>query len=219
MSALTRFDFATEFADDGRVAFAPAPTRRTLSTHEIDALTARAFADGEQSALARAQAAQADALRRLAVAADQALSSLSQAVHEHRRGSAELALAAARRIADAALDRFPEAPLLLALDALSREVEAAPRLTVRISAPNSEHEAVSALVESAAATAGFAGRLSVSLDADAPPGSFSFDWGDGRAAFDPETAAARVAEALSGALAAEGLHAEAPPPHSPGEMS
>ncbi len=35
------------------------------------------------------------------------------------------------------------------------------------------------------------------------------DWGDGSAAFDPAGAAARVAEALEGALAAEGLHAEA----------
>ena len=41
-----------------------------------------------------------------------------------------------------------------------------------------------------------------------PMAAFVLDWGDGRAAFDPEQAAARVAEALSTALAAEGLHAE-----------
>ena len=40
--------------------------------------------------------------------------------------------------------------------------------------------------------------------------AFVFDWGDGRAAFDPAAAAERVAEALNAALAAEGLHAESP---------
>ena len=38
--------------------------------------------------------------------------------------------------------------------------------------------------------------------------AFLFDWGEGRAAFDPAAAAGRVAAALEAALAAEGLHAE-----------
>lgn len=218
MSALPRFDFGTEFDEGGRVGHAAGSTRRVMSTHQIDALTARAFSDGEQSALARAQFAQATALEQIAEAAAHALSALAEAVHEHRRGSAELSLAAARRIADAAMERFPEAPLLAALDALAREVEAAPRLTVRVSAPGAEPGPLRAALESAAAAAGFSGRLTLTLDPAARPAAFSFDWGDGRAAFDPETAAARVAEALAGALAAEGLHAEALPP-SPGELS
>ena len=45
------------------------------------------------------------------------------------------------------------------------------------------------------------------------PLPFAFDWGEGRAAFDPEVSAARVAEALDAALAAEGLHAEPLLPH------
>src|SRR5947207_1892108 len=44
-----------------------------------------------------------------------------------------------------------------------------------------------------------------------PRAAFLLDWGDGRAAFDPEAAAARVGAALEAALAAEGLHAEALP--------
>jgi flagellar assembly protein FliH len=40
------------------------------------------------------------------------------------------------------------------------------------------------------------------------PGAFTLDFGDGSAAFDPQAAAQRVAEALHAALAAEGLHAE-----------
>ena len=35
------------------------------------------------------------------------------------------------------------------------------------------------------------------------------EWGDGSAAFDPIGGARRIAEALEGALASEGMHAEA----------
>ena len=45
-------------------------------------------------------------------------------------------------------------------------------------------------------------------DGGMAPAAFSFDWGDGRAAFDPDEATRRVAEALEAAIAAEGLHAE-----------
>ncbi|HET9160267.1 MAG TPA: flagellar assembly protein FliH, partial [Caulobacteraceae bacterium] len=55
---------------------------------------------------------------------------------------------------------------------------------------------------------GFPGAIVVKGDSTLPMAAFVLDWGDGRAAFDPEQATARVAEALSTALAAEGLHAE-----------
>lgn len=210
-----RFAFDTVFDDGGRIAYAPPPAKRTLATEELEAMRARAYAEGEQSALALARQAEAAALARIADATAAALSTLTAAAHEHRSGAAELALAAARKIADAALDRFPEAPLTAALGALSREVEGAPRLVVQVSAPDAEE--LRAKVEAAAAQAGFEGRLSLTADPSAPAGAFTFDWGDGRAAFDPDAAAARVAEALHAALAAEGLHAEALPP-VPGDL-
>jgi flagellar assembly protein FliH len=48
----------------------------------------------------------------------------------------------------------------------------------------------------------------VKTDSNLQPAAFSFDWGEGRAAFDPDAAAERVAVVLEEALAAEGLHAE-----------
>jgi flagellar assembly protein FliH len=47
-----------------------------------------------------------------------------------------------------------------------------------------------------------------------PRAAFVLDGGDGRAAFDPNAAAARVAEALEAALAAEGLHGDALTPNN-----
>lgn len=206
LAALPRFGFDTVFDDAGVIAYSPPPSRHSMSSAEVDALRAEGFAAGERSSTARAQAAQAEALQRLAEIASTALSTLAQAAHEHRRGAAELAMAAARRIADAALDRFPEAPLAAALAALSDEVEAAPKLVIRIGAH--DEDAIRTAIEHAAAVAGFAGRIVLTIDPTAPTAAFNFDWGDGRAAFDPELAAARVVEALEAALAAEGLHAE-----------
>jgi flagellar assembly protein FliH len=136
------------------------------------------------------------------------MTALSTLAHDHRAGSARLAMAAARRIADAALDRFPEAPALAALDALAREVEAQPRLIVRTSPARLDR--LEAALTQASDAAGFAGRLVVKADPTLPPAAFLFDWGEGRAAFDPQAAAERVAIALDEALAAEGLHAEPP---------
>ena len=41
-----------------------------------------------------------------------------------------------------------------------------------------------------------------------PRAAFTLDFGDVSAAYDPDAATARVAQALEAALAAEGLHAE-----------
>jgi flagellar assembly protein FliH len=64
------------------------------------------------------------------------------------------------------------------------------------------------VLEEVALSAGFAGQVTVKTDAGMTRAAFTFDWGDGKAAFDPEAAAARVVEAVSAALAAEGLHGD-----------
>ncbi len=58
---------------------------------------------------------------------------------------------------------------------------------------------------------GYSGQIIARAEPTLPPAAFVLDWGDGSASFDPAEAARRVAEALEGALAAEGLHAEALP--------
>ncbi len=156
--------------------------------------------------MAIAEQAQAFALQQIAATAQGALGGLAMVAHEHRAGSARLALAAARKIADAALDRFPEAPIAAALDSLAREVEAVPRLVARCA--EDQAEAVQAALESAAQSAGYPGQIVVRADPNLPLAAFVLDWGDGSAAFDPNAASARVSQALEEALAAEGFHAE-----------
>ena len=215
-AALQRFSFETVFDGDGGVAFAPPVRKRSFTQEEVDAARKEGFAQGERSAVVKAEQAHAAALREIAGAVTGALGTLAAVAHEHKEGCAALSLACARAIADAALDVFPDAPAEAALRGLTVEVDAAPRLFVRTSAsdPARLEKALAAVADEA----GLPGRISVKAEPDLPRAGFVFDWGDGKAAFDPEAAAARVAEALQAALAAEGLHGDpinpAPDPHS-----
>jgi flagellar assembly protein FliH len=206
MAEPRKFAFDTVFDQAGDVAFAPARIKRTFTADEVEVIKAEAFAAGEKSTTAIAQAQAAHALGEIGRSARQALSALAQVAHEHRTSSADLALAVGRKIADAALERFPEAPVKAALQELSRELEASPRLMVRCA--TELVEALQTALDETAQASGFAGAIVVKGDSVLPMAAFVLDWGDGRAAFDPEQAAARVAEALATALAAEGLHAE-----------
>ena len=204
-AAVRKFSFDTVFEDNGRVIAAARP-KKSFTPEEVDAIRAQAFSEGQASAVAQAQEALAFAVSQIAGAAQGALGGLAMVAHEHRAGTARLALAAARKIADAALERFPEAPAAAALDQLAREVEAVPKLIVRASPDHLQ--AMQAALDGAAVSAGYPGQIVVRADAALPPAAFVLDWGDGSAAFDPVTAAARVGEALENALAAEGFHAE-----------
>jgi len=211
--AVRKFSFDTVFEDNGRV-IVPARPKKSFTSEELDRVRRESFAEGERSALAIAGQAQTLALQQIAIAAQGALGGLAMAAHEHRAGSARLALAAARKIADAALARFPEAPAAAALDALAREVEAVPRLVARC-APE-QLDGVKEALEGAAHNAGYPGQIVVRADPALPAAAFVLDWGDGSAAFDPAAAAGRVAQALDEALAAEGFHAESLSPANRG---
>jgi flagellar assembly protein FliH len=93
-----------------------------------------------------------------------------------------------------------------ALETLAREIEAAPRLIV--AAHPDLAERLQDLLDEAAARAGFTGAIQVRSDIGFGQHAFVLDFGDGSASFDPAAAADRVTEALSAALAAEGLHGE-----------
>lgn len=199
------FTFDTEFDETGAVVVAAEPVR-VITEEELAAATEAGFARGQSSAVVREEAAQALALREIARTLSAALSALTALAHEHRVASAELALAAGRAIAGAALEHFPEPPAEAALEALSQEIAASPRLVV--SATPAHSDRLKAALERAVEQIGYPGAVVFKADARLPPCAFSFDWGDGRASFDPGAAGARVAAALQGALAVEGLHAE-----------
>jgi len=202
-----RFGFDTVFDDAGDVtAQAPPRPKRVYTAEEVQAERAHAYAEGERSVVARAEQAAAAALADIATQVKAALPTLTKLVHEHRIASADLALACGRSIAGAALEQFPEAPVTAALQGLAREIESAPRLIVRVNGALVERSRTA--LEGLAQSLGLPGQILVKDEPGMPPAGFILDWGDGRAAFDPTEAAARVETALRTAVAAEGLHAE-----------
>jgi len=201
-----KFAFDTVFEASGDVVVASPRPKRSYTAEEVEAIRKAAEAAGEARALAGVANRQADALATIAFTAQQALPGLAAVAHEHRVGSAELALACARSIAAAALDKFPEAPVRAALAALAREIEAAPRLIVTGDADLVE--GLQAVLEETAQAVGYPGSIQVRAAPGFAPHAFTLDFGDGSASFDPAAAAERVSEALHAALAAEGLHAE-----------
>ena len=104
-----KYAFDTVFDGDGDIASAPVRPKRLFTAEETESIRVRAFIDGERSAVARAEEIAAAALAEIATAAKGALSVLAAVAHEHRTGSADLALAAARKIAGAALDQTAQA--------------------------------------------------------------------------------------------------------------
>ena len=83
-----------------------------------------------------------------------AMPSLRGVAQAHREQSADLALAAARAIGGAALERFPQAPLRAALEMLAQEIDASPRLVVRAAGLDDQARSQ---IEQACADSGFTG--------------------------------------------------------------
>jgi flagellar assembly protein FliH len=201
-----KFLFGTVFESTGEVLAAPPRPKRSYMAEEVEAIRAAAFAEGEAQALAGVAERQSQALAAIAAACLEAMPRLAGVAHEHRVGSAELALACARAIAAAALERFPHAPVQAALEALAREIEAAPRLI--LSADASLAQGLQVVLEETARQVGYPGSIQVRAAPAFAPNAFTLDFGDGAASFDPAAATERVSRALNAALAAEGLHAE-----------
>src|SRR5215207_1633361 len=99
---IQKFAFDTEFDAKGGVAFAAPRPKRLFPAEEVEEIRAAAHAEGERSALASVAAQQAAALSQIAAACNQALPRLAEVAHEHRQGSAALALACAKSIAHTA---------------------------------------------------------------------------------------------------------------------
>lgn len=202
-----RFGFDTEFDAAGDIAYAAPRPKRHFTPEEVEEIRQQARAEGERAAATSITAQQMAAISEIARACSQALPALAGVAHKHRIESAELALACGKAIAGAALDRFPEAPVLAAFEALSREIEAAPRLIV--TAPAELADRLQGLLDEAANRVGYPGAIQVRPDLALGPHAFILDFGDGAGSFNPAAAAERVTEALHAALAAEGLHGEA----------
>lgn len=199
MSQPVRFLFDNDFKSPKVLKAAP-PTV-ALADHEGALKEAEASGYRRGEAEGRRASREADAARltaaieTLGARFSVALADADARALEAERDGATLALAFARKLAGAAVARFPLAEIEAAAAACFAELRTAPHLVARV-APDFV-ESVRASLASAAQERGFAGRLIVLGDPDIADGDARLEWADGGVVRNAEAVAAAIERALA----------------------
>ncbi len=197
MANVRKYAFDTEFAPDGAIV-REAPKR--LDPDEVEAERKVAYASGAQDATAKAEREIAAALEALADAASAVLTRLDAESQAMREEAARVALAAARKIAGAALDAFGEERAIAAIESAMDALRHQPRLVVKLSP-----EAATLLkprIDEMVASHAYAGAVLVRTEPNLRKGEVVIDWSDGVIAMNPEDAAVRIEKLVEAALTA-----------------
>lgn len=197
--AARKFAFDVEFAPDGTILQDNSAGVRRFDSDEVEAERQRAYESGKADSVALAERATAAALKDLAMAAGAALQTLDAESKAMRREAAQLALAAARKIADAALTRFGEDRALSAIEQAMDALRHGPRLLVRV--PKDAAERLKPMIEAMAEEHHYAGKIVVRGEAGLSAGAVAIDWTDGVMRLDPADIADRIDTLIAAALA------------------
>jgi len=185
------FIFDTEFTQDGQVL--SHGERAWYSRDEASQLTDRARADGEKAAQDKGVAA----LQAFLADFNRLHAGLVQAAAQVREEAAELALAAARKIAGAALDANGEAAAADALSEAIRNLKTGPSITVIV--PKDALPALLPRMEKLKSE-GAADSIRLKADENARPGDWRIEWADGAQGFDREQVTDAIEQAVRSRL-------------------
>ena len=163
-AAKAKFTFDTEFRPAGDVVSEAARIRqkKTLTVEELESLTARAKQEGTQVAQVRATESVNTTLAAIVISIRAALEQSHAAIEELRAEATQLAFAAAKKIAPAALAALPAGDVEAALREAMHQGIGEPRITLR-AAPD-----VVAVLETKIADIaheeGYEGRVMIAAD-------------------------------------------------------
>lgn len=181
-----KFTFDQRF-DDAPGRAGPAPkVKRFYTPEEVEAVRA----ETHHAIEARALQAQTMSLSQIAEAMMTTLRTLDQMAAEARAEALGVGLHAARRIADAALTRYPLDIIEQTITRCLVQVPHEPRIAVRVNP--SVAEALKASIAMVAEEAGFTGRVVVMPDARTPVPDCRLEWTDGGVERDSAAIAARI---------------------------
>lgn len=193
-AGVRKYTFDTVFEPGGKIVQLDPLAKTRFTRDEVEAACAAARTEGENGAVAAAEARAAAALERLAGAAEAALSRLDAESAALKTDAAGLSLMAARAIAGAALEAYPDAALDGLVADVADELRVAPR--VRVTLPEALLDRLGPRVEAALAAVGFAGRADVVPAPDAAAGDVALDWGRGSVSERRDDASASVEAAI-----------------------
>lgn len=198
-----KFTFDQRFDAPGERAGKAQPRAKQFYTPEE---VEEAYQRGRGSLEATAAQAQALALGRIAEAAMTAISQLDAMAAEARAEALSVALAAARRIADAALDRYPLDVVEHTVRQCLAQAAHEARIVIRVNADIAEM--LKARIAEIADEIGFAGRIVVAADPRVAAADCRLEWTDGGVERDAAAIAQRIDGALERFLEADRRRAE-----------
>jgi flagellar assembly protein FliH len=197
MSNIRKYAFDTEFSADGEIMREP-PKR--ITPEEVQAANNDGYARGKDDATAQAERRTAAALEAIADAASAVLTRLNAESQSMRAEAARVAMAAAQKIAGAALDSFGVERAAQAIEVAMDTLRHQPRLVVKL--PTNIAEQLKPRITEMCETHAYASAVLVRAEPGLQTGEVVIDWSDGVIAMDPADAARRIEELIDAALAA-----------------
>jgi len=197
MSNVRKYAFETEFAPDGEIV-REAPKR--ITPEEVVAASSEGYERGKSDAVAQAEERIAAAIEALADAASGVLTRLDVESQAMCTEAARVALAAAQKIAGAALDAFGLERAQQAVEAAMDTLRHQPRLVVKL--PPELAEQLKPRITEMCETHAYASAVLVRAEPGLKRGEVVIDWSDGLIAMDPADAAKRIEELIDAALSA-----------------
>lgn len=201
MSTFRKYAFDTEFAPDGEI-MAESPKR--ITPEQMQAANTDGYEKGKNDATAQAERRTAAALEAIADAASAVLTRLDAESHAMRVEAARIAMAAAQKIAGAALDSFGIERAAQAVEAAMDALRHQPRLVVKL--PPEMAEQLKPRITEMCETHAYASAVLVRAEPGLKNGAVVIDWSDGVIAMDPADAARRIEDLIEAALAANEAH-------------
>jgi flagellar assembly protein FliH len=181
MSTNRKFTFDTEFHDGGerRTAEAERRQKKTMTIDEIDGIKAAARSEGEGNAAARNAEAIERAISALTISVRAVADQSHAEIEAVRAEAAAVALAAARKLAAAAVTALPQGDVEAALREAMHQAIGEPRLVLRASPE------ITALIEPRLADIaheeGYDGRVHLTADPHFHGADCRIEWRGGGA--------------------------------------
>src|SRR5262245_60861158 len=176
MKNSVKFTFDTDF-DARAVDTADARARKSLSSDEIEKLKREAHEAGRKHADILATQAVASSVGQVAAAMHAAIEAMDEEIERMRMQAAGLALAAAKKLAGAALNHAPEDEIAEALNLALHHAIGETRVVVKT--PPVLAKAIETRAAEIAAEQGFEGRIQIAADSTLSGADCRIEWRGG----------------------------------------
>lgn len=176
MKNSVKFTFDTDFEDRSDDA-ADTRARKSFSAEDIEKLKREAREEGRRHADIMASQAVASSIGQVAAAMHAAIEAMDEEVERMRSEAASLALAAAKKLAGAALSHTPEAEIAEALNVALHHAIGETRVVVKT--PPVLAKAIEKRAAEIAAEHGFEGRIQIAGDNTLSGADCRIEWRGG----------------------------------------